>query len=67
SEIWDLRRRVLRRGSVVASVVIGLTLLIGSILGGAVRSAEVVTVPGRNDYPTNRLPGQPLPQESTGE
>ncbi|CAD5964953.1 DoxX family membrane protein [Streptomyces sp. KY70] len=67
SEIWDLRRRVLRRGGVVASVVIGLTLLIGSILGGAVRSAEVVTVPGRNDYPTNRLPGQPLPQESTGE
>jgi len=67
SEIWDLRRRVLRRGTVVASVVIGLTLLIGSILGGAVRSAEVVTVPGRNDSPTNRLPGQPLPQESTGE
>lgn len=67
SEIWDLRRRVLRRGAVVGSVVIGLTLLIGSILGGAVRSAEVVTVPGRNDYPTNQLPGQPLPQESTGE
>ncbi|PWS46439.1 hypothetical protein DKT74_07115, partial [Streptomyces sp. ZEA17I] len=67
SLIWDLRRRVLRRGAVVASVVIGLTLLIGSILGGAVRSAEVVTVPGRNDYPTNRLPGMPLPQESTGE
>ncbi|SCD63266.1 DoxX family membrane protein [Streptomyces sp. DvalAA-19] len=67
SLIWDLRRRVLRCGAVVASVVIGLTLLIGSILGGAVRSAEVVTVPGRNDYPTNRLPGMPLPQESTGE
>ncbi|OKJ20588.1 hypothetical protein AMK21_11480 [Streptomyces sp. CB00316] len=67
SEIWDLRRRVLRRGTVIASVVIGLTLLIGSILGGAVRSTEVVTVPGRNDNPTNRLPGMPLPQESTGE
>ncbi|MEV1047959.1 DoxX family membrane protein [Streptomyces sp. NPDC049916] len=67
SELWDLRRRVLRRGTVVASVVIGLTLLVGSVLGGAVRSAEVVTVPGRNDYPTNRLPGMPLPQESTGE
>lgn len=67
SEIWDLRRRVLRRGTVVATVVIGLTLLIGSILGGAVRSSEVVTVPGRNDNPTNRLPGMPLPQESTGE
>lgn len=67
SEIWDLRRRVLRRGTVVATVVVGLTLLIGSILGGAVRSSEVVTVPGRNDTPTNRLPGMPLPQESTGE
>ncbi|MET9772361.1 DoxX family membrane protein [Streptomyces sp. NPDC006415] len=67
SELWDLRRRVLRRGTVVATVVVGLTLLIGSILGGAVRSTEVVTVPGRNDNPTNRLPGQPLPQESTGE
>ncbi|WNF28581.1 DoxX family membrane protein [Streptomyces sp. C11-1] len=67
SEIWDLRRRVLRRGTVVASVVIGLTLLVGSVLGGAVRSTEVVTVPGRSDYPTNRLPGMPLPQESTGE
>ncbi|MFI9058838.1 DoxX family membrane protein [Streptomyces anulatus] len=67
SEIWDLRRRVLRRGTVVATVVVGLTLLIGSILGGAVRSSEVVTVPGRNDNPTNRLPGMPLPQESTGE
>ncbi|MFJ1862420.1 DoxX family membrane protein [Streptomyces anulatus] len=67
SEIWDLRRRVLRRGTVVATVVVGLTLLIGSILGGAVRSSEVVTVPGRNDNPTNRLPGMPLPRESTGE
>ncbi|MFJ9888426.1 DoxX family membrane protein [Streptomyces sp. NPDC091287] len=67
SEIWDLRRRVLRRGTIVATVVVGLTLLIGSILGGAVRSSEVVTVPGRNDNPTNRLPGMPLPQESTGE
>lgn len=67
SELWDLRRRVLRRGTVVATVVVGLTLLVGSILGGAVRSTEVVTVPGRNDNPTNRLPGMPLPQESTGE
>ncbi|MEI7030885.1 DoxX family membrane protein [Streptomyces pratensis] len=67
SAIWDLRRRVLRRGTVVATVVVGLTLLIGSVLGGAVRSTEVVTVPGRDDNPTNRLPGMPLPQESTGE
>ncbi|MFI8198839.1 DoxX family membrane protein [Streptomyces sp. NPDC085942] len=67
SALWDLRRRVLRRGTVIATVVVGLTLLIGSILGGAVRSTEVVTVPDRNDNPTNRLPGIPLPEESTGE
>ncbi|GAA3478447.1 DoxX family protein [Streptomyces yanii] len=64
SAIWDLRRRVLRRGAVVATVVVGLTLLIGSMLGGAVRSSEVVTVPGPNDNPTNQLPGSPLPQDS---
>lgn len=66
STIWDLRRRVLRRGAVVATVVVGLTLLVGSMLGGAVRSSEVVTVPGPHDNPTNQLPGTPLPQESTG-
>lgn len=64
SEIRDLRRRVLRRGAVVASVVVGLTLLIGSILGGAVRSTEVVTVPGPHGVPTNQLPGSPLPDKS---
>ncbi|WP_405779429.1 DoxX family membrane protein [Streptomyces sp. NBC_00859] len=63
SELADLRRRVLRRGAVVASLVVGLTLIIGALLGGAVRSAQVVTVPGPNTDPTNRLPGQPLPQE----
>ncbi|WP_329166641.1 DoxX family membrane protein [Streptomyces sp. NBC_01387] len=63
SELTELRRRVLRRGTVVATVVVGLTLLIGSLLGGAVRSAQVVTVPGPNTDPTNRLPGQVLPQE----
>ncbi|MEV0009834.1 DoxX family membrane protein [Streptomyces sp. NPDC051840] len=67
SEIWDLRRRVLRRGSAVATVVVGLTLLVGSMLGGAVRSTEVVTVPGPDSYPTNQLPGSPLPGESKGE
>ena len=67
SSIWDLRGRVLRRGTVVATVVVGLTLLVGSLLGGAVRSTEVVTVPGPHDYPTNQLPGSPLPQESTGK
>ncbi|MEE1755612.1 DoxX family protein [Streptomyces sp. SP18CS02] len=63
SALWDLRRRVLRRGAVVATVVVGLTLLIGSMLGGAVRSTEMVTVPGPNDDPTNHLPGRPLPEE----
>ncbi|MFC9248096.1 DoxX family protein [Streptomyces sp. NPDC057136] len=67
SSIWDLRGRVLRRGTVVATVVVGLTLLVGSLLGGAVRSSEVVTVPGPHDYPTNQLPGSPLPHESTGK
>ncbi|MFG3498633.1 DoxX family membrane protein [Streptomyces sp. NPDC047886] len=63
SELWQLRRRVLRRGVIVASVVVGLTLLVGSVLGGAVRSTDLITVPGPNDDPTNHLPGQPLPQE----
>ncbi|MFF8832284.1 DoxX family membrane protein [Streptomyces sp. NPDC015131] len=63
SALADLRRRVLRRGALVAAVVIGLTLLIGSVLGGAVRSTEMVTVPGPNDDPTNHLPGRPLPEE----
>jgi uncharacterized membrane protein YphA (DoxX/SURF4 family) len=62
SDIWDLRRRVLRRGAVVASVVIGLTLLVGSVLGGAVRSSDMVTVPGPDQDPVNQLPGYPLPQ-----
>ncbi|MEU1087253.1 DoxX family membrane protein [Streptomyces sp. NPDC005576] len=64
SEIWELRSRVLRRGSVLASVVVGLTLLVGSVLGGAVRSTQVVTVPGPNEKPTNQLPGVPLPEET---
>ncbi|MFJ5102906.1 DoxX family membrane protein [Streptomyces sp. NPDC088554] len=66
SEIWDLRRRVLRRGALVASVIIGLTLLIGSILGGAVRSADRVIVPGPGVDPVNQLPGMPLPQRPGG-
>ncbi|MEU7554913.1 DoxX family protein [Streptomyces sp. NPDC044571] len=62
SEVWQLRRRVLRRGSVMAAVVCGLTMLIGSVLGGAVRSTTVVTVPGPGRAPSNYLPGSPLPQ-----
>lgn len=64
SEVWRLRRRVLRRGAVMATVVCGLTLLIGSLLGGAVRSTTVVTVPGPGQAPSNYLPGRPLPQSS---
>ncbi|MFE0703005.1 DoxX family membrane protein [Streptomyces sp. NPDC058872] len=63
AELWELRRRVTRRSTLLAAVVVGLTLLIGSVLGGAVRSTEMVTVPGPNDDPINHLPGQPLPQE----
>ncbi|WP_328926364.1 DoxX family membrane protein [Streptomyces sp. NBC_00190] len=62
SEVWRLRRRVLRRGAVMATVVCGLTLLIGSLLGGAVRSTTVVTVPGPGQAPSNYLPGRPLPK-----
>ncbi|MFF0556524.1 DoxX family membrane protein [Streptomyces sp. NPDC004266] len=65
AELWDLRRRVTRRSTLLAAVVVGLTLLVGSVLGGAVRSTEMVTVPGPNDDPINHLPGQPLPQEPT--
>ncbi|MGW7418306.1 DoxX family membrane protein, partial [Streptomyces sp. NPDC054863] len=63
SEVWELRRRVLRRGFLMVALVVGLTLLVGSVLGGAVRSAEVV-VPGPGDDPSNHLPGQPLPKET---
>ncbi|MFF8959385.1 DoxX family membrane protein [Streptomyces sp. NPDC014894] len=63
SELWQLRQRVLRRGAVVTTVVVGLTLLIGSMLGGAVRSTEMVTVPGPNQDPTNHLPGSPLRED----
>ncbi|MER5293149.1 DoxX family protein [Streptomyces pharetrae] len=63
SDIWDLRWYVLRRGALVTAVVVGLTLLIGSLLGGAVRDADRVVVPGPGEPPRNELPGSPLPQE----
>ncbi|WP_409058408.1 DoxX family protein [Streptomyces sp. SYP-A7185] len=62
-DIWELRRRVLRRGALIGSLVVGLTLLIGSMLGGAVRDADRVTVPGPGEAPRNELPGSPLPQD----
>ncbi len=64
SELWELRRRVLRRGVLIGTFVVGATLLIGALLGGAVRSATTVTVPGPGQAPRNELPGSPLPSES---
>ncbi|MEW2397796.1 DoxX family membrane protein [Streptomyces sp. NPDC046862] len=63
AELWELRRYVLRRGALVTAVVIGLTLLVGSVLGGAVRDADRVVVPGPGEAPRNELPGSPLPKE----
>ncbi|MEU6406332.1 DoxX family membrane protein [Streptomyces sp. NPDC046985] len=64
SDIWDLRRYVLRRGALLTVVVTGLTLLVGSLLGGAVRDADRVVAPGSGQAPRNELPGSPLPQRS---
>lgn len=63
ADLWDLRRYVLRRGALVTAVITGLTLLVGSLLGGAVRDADRVVVPGPGEPPRNELPGSPLPQE----
>ncbi|GCB48161.1 hypothetical protein SNL152K_5483 [Streptomyces sp. NL15-2K] len=63
SDIWELRRYVLRRGALITAVVTGLTLLIGSLLGGAVRDADRVVVPGPGEAPRNELPGSPLPKD----
>ncbi|MER5183582.1 DoxX family membrane protein [Streptomyces sp. NPDC002896] len=60
--LWELRRRVLRRGALMATVAAGLTLLVGALLGSAVRDAARVTVPGPGEPPRNELPGSPLPQ-----
>ncbi|MET9255771.1 DoxX family protein [Streptomyces sp. NPDC003717] len=64
ADIWELRRYVLRRGIVVTFLVTGVTLLAGSLLGGAVRDADRVVVPGPGEAPRNELPGTPLPGES---
>ncbi|MFE9444947.1 DoxX family membrane protein [Streptomyces sp. NPDC006602] len=65
ADLWDLRRYVLRRGALITAIVTGLTLLIGSLLGGAVRDADRVVVPGPGEAPRNELPGSPLPQDPT--
>ncbi|MGK5533226.1 DoxX family membrane protein [Streptomyces sp. URMC 129] len=59
----DLRRRVLRRGAVLATLLLGCALLIGSLLGSAVRSSQFVTVPEPGEPPRNHRPGQPLPRD----
>jgi len=64
SDIWELRSYVLRRGALITAIATGLTLLIGSVLGGAVRDADRVIVPGPGEAPRNELPGSPLPQYS---
>ncbi|WP_161223913.1 DoxX family protein [Streptomyces sp. SID8352] len=66
ADIWDLRRYVLRRGALITFLVAGVTLLVGSLLGGAVRDADHVVVPGPGQAPRNELPGSPLPQEPGG-
>jgi uncharacterized membrane protein YphA (DoxX/SURF4 family) len=67
--VWDLRRRVLRRGTVLATVIAGLTLVTGSMLGAAVRASG--THDDRPSHPTviptNNLPGSPLPEVSGGD
>ncbi|MFF8637172.1 DoxX family membrane protein [Streptomyces pilosus] len=64
ADIWDLRSHVLRRGVLITFVVCGLTMLVGSLLGGAVRDADRVVVPGPGEAPRNELPGSPLPEDS---
>ncbi|MEV7393684.1 DoxX family membrane protein [Streptomyces sp. NPDC091215] len=61
ADIWELRAFVLRRGALVTAITIGLTLLVGSLLGGAVRDSSRVVVPGPGEAPRNNLPGSPLP------
>ncbi|MEU6553047.1 DoxX family membrane protein [Streptomyces sp. NPDC046915] len=63
SDIWELRRYVLRRGALVTALTVGVTLLVGSLLGGAVRDADRVVVPGPGEAPRNNLPGSPLPEQ----
>ncbi|MFD8376347.1 DoxX family protein [Streptomyces sp. NPDC059688] len=63
ADIWDLRRFVLRRGALITAVTVGLTLLLGSLLGGAVRDSSRVVVPGPGEAPRNNLPGATLPEE----
>ncbi|CAM5729772.1 hypothetical protein SHIRM173S_01335 [Streptomyces hirsutus] len=64
ADLWDLRRYVLRRGALVTVVVAGLTLLVGSLLGGAVRDADRVVVPGPGEGPAQRTARAPRSRRS---
>ncbi|WP_228079978.1 DoxX family membrane protein [Streptomyces profundus] len=63
----QLRRRVLRRGGLLAALLLGVALLVGSLLGSAVRSSQFATVPQPGEPPRNHLPGQPLLDEAEEE
>lgn len=61
--LGQLRRRVLRRGAVLATVLAGISLVVGATLGTAVRSTSPRThLPAPTDLPTNNLEGSPLPE-----
>ncbi len=62
--LWQLRRYVVRRGVVLATLVAGGTLVVGALFGSAVRasSSHVDSPSTPSDLPTNNLPGSPYPQ-----
>ena len=67
ARVSELRRRVLRRGFVVATMVIGSALLLGSAVGAAVRSTQQVqtVLPATSglptDYPSAIYPSEHAP------
>ncbi|MGW4381102.1 DoxX family protein [Kitasatospora sp. NPDC004531] len=61
-----VRRRMLRRRSVVTAVVVGLTLLTGSLLGAAVRTGRTAPVHPPTQYGTPVWPSNsPSPSPAT--
>ncbi|MFD8075160.1 DoxX family protein [Streptomyces sp. NPDC059718] len=61
--LGELRSRVLRRGAVLATVLVGISLVVGATLGTAVRSTGPRSqLPAPTDVPTNNLEGSPLPE-----
>lgn len=66
--LGELRRRVLRRGAVLATVLTGISLVVGATLGTAVRSTTPRSqLPAPTDLPTNNLEGSPLPEVPGGK